>query len=187
MKKAEGENDYYSILDALEGASREEIERCYKRQAQAHHPDRGGDEEAMKSINEAYRVLHNESARQSYDAGRRERNFEAYRAHRPVSSPAAKADALGGRLAGALLCLLLGLVLLLMVKVHYIMFLWPLALLALVIVLAGVLMAHGALAFVREGLTPGHPVRRFAWVQELVFWSCVCGGAYGVYIVLSIV
>ncbi|MCA1594502.1 MAG: DnaJ domain-containing protein [Acidobacteria bacterium] len=187
MEKPEREKNYYTILGADEAASREEIERLYKRLAREHHPDRGGDEGQMKSINEAYNILGNEELRYAYDSARMKRHAEVYQAYRPASSPAAKADALGGRLAGALLCLLLGLVLLFLVKVHYIMFLWPLALLALFIVLLGVLMAHGALAMLREGTAPTHALRRFAWAQELAFWSCVCVGAYGVYVALTII
>ena len=36
------QKDYYSLLGARDTATREEIERLYKRLAQQHHPDRGG-------------------------------------------------------------------------------------------------------------------------------------------------
>jgi hypothetical protein len=178
--------DYYSILGAGEEASREEIERRYKRLARRHHPDRGGDEEEMKTLNEAWRVLGDQDARRAYDAGRAKPR-EAYRAYVPVSSPAAQADPVSGRIVGAILCVFMGLVLLLLVKAHYVVFLWPLALLAFGIVAFGVLMAHGALLFAREKVGPTHPVRRFVWAQEILFWSCVGVGGYGVYLVLSAV
>ena len=184
MSNAQSEKDYYSILGAEDGAAREDIERRYKRLAQAHHPDRGGDEEEMKSINEAWRVLGNESSRQAYDS-RRVKRVEAYRAHTPTSSPSARADIVSGRIVGALLCLVLGLVLLLLVRVHYVLFLWPLAMLAALIVVFGIMMAHGALRFARESSPPKHPARRFVWAQEAAFWSCVCGGIYGVYLLLT--
>jgi hypothetical protein len=184
MKKGP-EKDYYSILGAGEDDSREEIERRYKRLAQQHHPDRGGDEEEMKSLNEAWRVLGDDTSRRAYDAGRAQRRRYTYQPVRPASSPPAQIDALSGRLLGAMLCVMLGLVLLFLVKVHYILFLWPLGLLALLIVLFGVLMAHGALTLVRASFAPTHPARRFAWAQEAAFWSCVCGGAYGVYLLLA--
>jgi hypothetical protein len=186
------ERDYYSILEAGEEAPREEIERLYKRLAQRHHPDRGGDEEEMKAVNEAWRVLGNADARRTYDAARardaeRARPRTAYRGHTPVISPSAHADPLSGRIVGALLCLFIGLVLLFLVKAHYVVFLWPLALLALGIVAFGILMAHGALMFAREQVRPGHPVRRLVWAQEVFFWSCVAGGGYGVYLMLTAV
>ena len=186
MKDTGTEKDYYTILGAGRDAPREEIERRYKRLAQRHHPDRGGDEEEMKSINEAWRVLGNADARRAYDAGRA-RPRETYRAHAPVSSPAAQADPLSGRIVGAGLCVFVGLVLLFLVKAHYVVFLWPLALLALGVVGFGVLMAHGALTFAREQVGPGHPMRRLVWAQEILFWSCVVAGVCGVYIVLEAV
>ena len=186
MKDSGTEKDYYTILGAGRDAPREEIERRYKRLAQRHHPDRGGDEEEMKSINEAWRVLGNADARSAYDAGRT-RPLEAYRAHTPVTSPAAQADPLSGRIVGAGLCVFVGLVLLFMVKAHYVVFLWPLALLALGVVGFGVLMAHGALTFAREQVGPGHPMRRLVWAQEVLFWSCVVAGVCGVYFVLEAV
>jgi DnaJ domain len=189
MMKTDGAKDYYSILGAGRGATREEIERRYKRLAQRHHPDRGGDEEEMKSINEAWRVLGNDEARRAYDAARaRPREvYEVYKAHAPASSPAAHADPLSGRIVGAGLCVFVGLVLLFLVKTHYVVFLWPLALLAFGIVAFGILMAHGALMFAREKVAPTHAVRRFVWAQEIVFWSCVACGGYGVYLMLTAV
>ncbi|MBC7931809.1 MAG: J domain-containing protein [Rubrivivax sp.] len=184
MKNSEPEKDYYSILGAGRDASREEIERRYKRLAQQHHPDRGGDEEEMKTLNEAWRVLGDRDLRRSYDA-RRTRTREVYRSHAPVSSPGAKADPLSGRIVGAMLCVFVGLVLLFLVRAHYVVFLWPLALLGSGIVLFGILMAHGALTFAREAVGPKHFVRRFVWAQEVLFWTCVAGGVYCVYFLLA--
>jgi DnaJ-class molecular chaperone len=45
--------DYYEILGASDAASPREIERLYKRLAHQRHPDRGGTEEDMKTLNEA--------------------------------------------------------------------------------------------------------------------------------------
>ena len=192
MSRPEEAKDHYSTLGASEDASREEIERLYKRLAVRHHPDRGGDEEEMKALNEAYGVLRDEGARRAYDAGRGRGtggNGSAARAARaawtPASSPGAQADALGGRIVGALVCLLAGLVLLLLVRFQYIWFLWPLAILAFFVILLGVWMAHAALSFAREASPPTHRARRLVWAQELAFWSCVAGGGYGVYLILS--
>ena len=179
------QRDYYSLLGVASDATREEIERRYKRLAQRHHPDRGGDEEEMKALNEAWRVLGDAEARRAYDAGRVRRSRAAYEAYAPVSSHAAKADPISGRIVGALLCLFAGLVLLFLVRIHYVIFLWPLALLAFGIIVFGVLIAHGALTFARETVEPGHFARRFVWAQEVFFWSCVAAGGYGVYWALA--
>ena len=191
------EKDYYSILGAGRGAPREEIERRYKRLARRHHPDRGGDEEEMKALNEAWRVLGDADARRAYDArralGRRDYDARrpgvrrAYRAHAPVSSQAAQADAVYGRVAGAALCLSAGLLLVFLVRIHYVRFLWPLALFGVMIVLFGVFMAHGALVFARERMKPTHFARRFVWAQELAFWVCVLGGACGVVYLMTMI
>jgi hypothetical protein len=183
--------DYYAILGAPEDAPPDEIERRYKRLAVKHHPDRGGDEEEMKNINEAYGVLGNTEARHAYDAGRRSNSAHVYDYYdddvnaAPFSSPSAKADAFGGRMVGAVMFIAAGLVLLLLVRFQYIWFLWPLAILAVFLVVAGVLIAHAALVFARESFAPTHPARRFAWAQETAFWLLVCGGIYGVYLVMS--
>jgi DnaJ domain len=187
VSESERQKDYYSILGARGDATREEIERRYKHLARRHHPDRGGDEEEMKALNEARRVLGDEDARRTYDAGRTRRTRSAYAAHAPVSSQGAKADPVSGRIVGALLCMFAGLVLLFLVRVHYVVFLWPLALLAFGIVVFGVLMAHGAVVFAREAFAPGHFARRFVWAQELLFWTCVAAGGYGVYWALTAV
>ena len=188
MSGAGGERDHYSTLGAGRDEARAEIERRYKRLARRHHPDRGGDEEQMKALNEAWRVLGDEDARRDYDARRASaRPRPAYAAHRPVSSPGAKADPLSGRIVGAWLCLFAGLALMLLVKAHYVMFLWPLALLAVGVVFFGVLMAHGALTFARAQVGPAHPARRFVWAQEVFFWSCVAVGGYGFYLLLRAV
>src|SRR5437868_15434137 len=103
MKESGTDKDYYSILGAGEGAPREEIERRYKRLAQRHHPDRGGEEEEMKSINEAWRVLGDAAARRDYDPGRaRTRPREVYRPPAPVPSPAAAPAPPSRRRGGAM-------------------------------------------------------------------------------------
>jgi hypothetical protein len=187
MSVREGERDHYATLGAGRDEARAEIERRYKRLARLHHPDRGGDEERMKAVNEAWRVLGDADARRDYDARRAPRVGATYAAHRPVSSPGAQADPISGRIVGAWLCLFAGLVLLFLVKAHYVMFLWPLALLAVGVVLFGVLMAHGALVFARAQVGPNHPARRFVWAQEVFFWALVVGGGYCVYLLLRAV
>ncbi|MGI9105180.1 MAG: J domain-containing protein [Pyrinomonadaceae bacterium] len=183
MGEAGEKRNYYAVLGAESDASREEIERRYKRLAVEHHPDRGGDEERMKSINEAWRVLKDDTAREAYDASRHPPYGAT--AFVPSTSGGAQADAIGGRVAGSLLCLFAGVVLVSLVRFHYVVFLWPLALLGALLILFGVWMAHAALAFVREGYAPMHPARRLVWAQEAAFWFTVTGGVYGLYLLLT--
>ncbi len=59
--------DYYKILGVDKKASTEEIKTAFRKMAHKHHPDKGGDEEKFKEVNEAYQVLGNENKRQQYD------------------------------------------------------------------------------------------------------------------------
>lgn len=45
------------MLGVPRGASFEEIEKAYRKKAQLHHPDRGGDGDAMRALNDAYTIL----------------------------------------------------------------------------------------------------------------------------------
>ncbi|HEX8181759.1 MAG TPA: J domain-containing protein [Pyrinomonadaceae bacterium] len=183
MSQAGREPDHYETLGVGADAPRGEIERRYKRLAAEHHPDRGGDEERMKSLNEAYRVLRDDTRRAAYDATRPQPNVAP--AFVPVASPAATADALWGRMVGALLSIFGGTVLVCLVRFHYVIFLWPLALLGFAVMGLGVWMAHAALAYARHAYAPTHLARRTAWAQETAFWSAVVGGLYGLYLLLT--
>jgi curved DNA-binding protein CbpA len=70
MNQFDSNKDYYGVLGVDKHASRREIDREYKRQAAKHHPDRGGSEERMKSVNEAYSVLKDATLRNAYDESR---------------------------------------------------------------------------------------------------------------------
>lgn len=182
MAGFDSSKDYYSVLGAEEDATPGEIERLYKRRAVEHHPDRGGDEEEMKALNEAYGVLKNTATRSAYDAERQQPYVEYVE---PYASPSAQADEISGRSVEALLCLLAGVVLLLLVRAHWIRFLWPLGILAVFVMVAGVLMARSVMLAIRGTLSLSHPARRYTKVQEALFWSAVGGGGYGLYLVLS--
>jgi len=59
--------DYYKILDVSKSASADEIKKAYRKLAMKHHPDRGGDANKFKEINEAYQVLSNPQKKAQYD------------------------------------------------------------------------------------------------------------------------
>ncbi|MBU1102764.1 molecular chaperone DnaJ [Patescibacteria group bacterium] len=81
--------DYYKILGISKNASPDEIKRAYRRLAQQFHPDKGGDPEKFKEVNEAYQVLSDPQKRAQYDqfgstfeqaqAGGAARGFEGFR------------------------------------------------------------------------------------------------------------
>ncbi len=66
--------DYYDILGVPPSATREEIQRAYRRRAFELHPDRNGGsreaEEAFKALTEAYAVLGKPEARTRYEETR---------------------------------------------------------------------------------------------------------------------
>lgn len=47
----------FRLLGLSPSATWEDIERAYRQKAKVHHPDRGGDEDAMRALNEAYQLL----------------------------------------------------------------------------------------------------------------------------------
>ena len=67
--------DYYSILGVPRNASDQDIRKAYKKQSMQHHPDRGGDEEKFKQVNEAYSILKDPAKRQQYDNPQPQYNF----------------------------------------------------------------------------------------------------------------
>ncbi len=59
--------DYYKTLGVSRNASSDEIKKAFRRLAQKHHPDAGGNEATFKEINEAYEVLSDDKKRKLYD------------------------------------------------------------------------------------------------------------------------
>jgi hypothetical protein len=182
VKQFDSNKDYYSILGADEDASRGDIERLYKRLAVQCHPDRGGDEEEMKSLNEAYGVLNDTETRRVYDR-ERQRPVEDAPPAAPYTSPPLEVDAAAGQGLGALLFMGAGLFLALLVRFQWIWFLWPLAILALCLVVVGIIMAHGAVRRIEDQQKVS---RRWLGVTlELGFWTVILSGGYGFYLILS--
>jgi DnaJ family protein A protein 2 len=59
--------EYYDRLGVSKTASQDELKKAYRKKALQSHPDKGGDPDTFKQINEAYDVLSNEEKRQIYD------------------------------------------------------------------------------------------------------------------------
>jgi len=59
--------DYYKILGVPKNASQSEIKKAYYKLAHKYHPDKGGNKEKMKEINEAFQVLSDKEKRSQYD------------------------------------------------------------------------------------------------------------------------
>lgn len=61
------DNEYYDLLNVPRTASKDDIKKAYKMIARKCHPDKGGDPEKFKKINEAYGVLSDDNLRSRYD------------------------------------------------------------------------------------------------------------------------
>jgi DnaJ domain len=190
MSTPDLEKDYYFILGAEQSASQDEIERLYKRLAKRHHPDRGGDAEEMKAINEAYRVLGNAASRHAYDSRRAYQPTQRSDAVRSVASPLSRPpeilpNTVSGQLVGASFILLAGLAFLFLVKIYYIRFMWPIFVGAALVVVFGIWRAHRVIVLARKTVASTHPLKTHIWIQEIAFWLMVCAGSYFIYLVMS--
>ena len=61
------DTEFYDTLDLAPDCSPADIKKAYRKQALKNHPDKGGDPEKFKKINEAYAVLSDEQKRAAYD------------------------------------------------------------------------------------------------------------------------
>lgn len=192
MSQFDSNKDYYAILGVDKDARQPDIDRSYRRLASKHHPDRGGSEEHMKLLNEAYGVLKDANRRREYDIARPSSAFSGggisrrgAKAQRPVSTPTARDVGVFGHVLSAGLCLAAGLFLLLLVRFQWIWFLWPLAILAVFVVGFGVLLARSAMVKVNESLPVTNRFKRHTKLQELAFWVVIITSGYGLYLLMS--
>lgn len=61
-------NSYYDTLGVTKNSSHDTIKKAYHKLAMKYHPDKGGDEDKFKKINEAFEVLGDSSKRSQYDS-----------------------------------------------------------------------------------------------------------------------
>lgn len=60
-------DNYYDILGVKKDSTIDEIKKAYRNLAKQYHPDKGGNEERFKKINEAYETLSDQEKRNQYD------------------------------------------------------------------------------------------------------------------------
>ena len=60
--------NYYEVLGVDKKASKDDIKKAFRKLAQKHHPDKGGDESVFKEITEAYATLSDDTKRREYDS-----------------------------------------------------------------------------------------------------------------------
>lgn len=59
--------NYYETLGIDKSASKADIKKAFREAAKKHHPDKGGNPEKFKEINEAYEVLSDDTKKAQYD------------------------------------------------------------------------------------------------------------------------
>jgi DnaJ-domain-containing protein 1 len=47
----------FRLLGISPSSQWDEVERAYRQKAKIHHPDRGGDQDAMRALNDAYALI----------------------------------------------------------------------------------------------------------------------------------
>ena len=63
--------DLYDILKVGKNASADDIKKAFRKLSLKHHPDRGGNEEEFKKINQAFQVLGDPEKKRNYDMSKR--------------------------------------------------------------------------------------------------------------------
>ncbi|HJQ67915.1 MAG TPA: DnaJ domain-containing protein [Blastocatellia bacterium] len=184
MKKYDAKKDYYEVLGVSEEATEEEIDKAYRSFARSRHPDGGGSEEAMKSLNEARDILRDAETRKAYDAERRPPRItygtsaaydpEAASRAGTLKIPVADED-MAGLVMGAATCFVIGLPLLLLIEFQWVFFLWPLRILSLGALVFGIYMAHSALSLMNRQMKKKKPGawRAGFFAREALFWVII--------------
>lgn len=72
--------DHYTTLGVEKNASQEEIKKAYKKLANKHHPDKGGDQAKFKEIASAYDTIGDANKRAEYD------NHQAFGGHQSYTT-----------------------------------------------------------------------------------------------------
>jgi curved DNA-binding protein len=71
--------DHYSTLGVDRNATPEDIKQAFRKLAREHHPDRGGDENKFKQLNEAYTILSDPETKARYDfQGNQQHQFRSH-------------------------------------------------------------------------------------------------------------
>ncbi|OCH93226.1 hypothetical protein OBBRIDRAFT_790394 [Obba rivulosa] len=69
LLKQSRQKDYYKVLGVARDADAKTIKKAYRKAVMKAHPDKGGSEAKMATVNEAYEVLNNPELRQRFDNG----------------------------------------------------------------------------------------------------------------------
>ncbi|CAK5264159.1 unnamed protein product [Mycena citricolor] len=69
LLKQSKQKDYYKVLGVSRDADARTIKKAFRTAAKTAHPDKGGSEEKMAAVNEAYEVLSNPELRARFDNG----------------------------------------------------------------------------------------------------------------------
>jgi curved DNA-binding protein CbpA len=196
MNKFDSNKDYYRVLGIDSGATKEEIDRAYRAEARKKHPDGGGSEEEMKSLNEAHDILGDATTRKAYDAEREpppQVSYGSSMAFDPEAAsragtlkvPVADED-YAGLIMGAATCFGIALPLLGLIEMQWVFFLWPLRVLSIGALGLGVLLAHSALSTRNSRIRKKRPQYPRSWLvlYEAAFWIATGFLAFMLYLLL---
>ena len=195
MPKFDASKDYYEALGVASTAAQDEIDKQYRNRARAEHPDAGGSEDEMKSLNEARDVLSDPRTRSEYDAEREPGSIpvgssfvfghEAASAAGNLEVPSSAED-FAGLCINAATFLGLGLPFLILVEMQWVFFLWPLRFMAFAAISYAVFIANAALRAKHRQMEKRSmkPSRAAVAFHHVLFWSIAAAGSATVYFLL---